>query len=121
MLKTNFLTYSSEIIFDFIFKILYFPIWWYGPGAIKKAKKCGYFLKDKEEELGLFTWLKNILVPMYGQEDFAGRLISFFIRLVQVIARSFIMLFWLTISILKIFLWLFFPLILLVLLIFQIF
>lgn len=68
MLKTNFLTYFSEIIIEFIFKILYFPIWWYGPGAILKAKKCCDFLKDKQEDLGLFIWAKNILVPMFGEE-----------------------------------------------------
>lgn len=121
MLRANFLTYFSEIIFGFIFKILYFPIWWYGPGTVKKTKKCLYFLKDREESLGLFIWLKNILVPMYGQEDFAGRLISFFVRFFQVLFRSLVMLFWLIYAFIKLLLWLFFPPILLFLLIFQIF
>lgn len=121
MFKTNFLTYFSEIILDFVFKILYFPLWWYGPGTIKKIRKCYNFLKDKEESLGLFIWCKNILVPMYGQNDFAGRVISFFVRFFQILFRSIIMLFWLFFAFIKLLIWLFFPPALLFALIFQIF
>lgn len=42
--------------------------------------------------LALDIWLKNIFVPMYGQRDAASRIISFLMRLVQIIFRFIIML-----------------------------
>lgn len=121
MLKANFFSYFSIIILEFFAKILYFPLWWYGVGLIKKIKSLFYFIKAQEEDLGLGVWAKNILVPMYGQRDFAGRTISFFIRLFQVIFRTVILIFWLIYALLMLLLWLFFPPALLIALIFQIF
>ncbi|NCT55096.1 hypothetical protein GW758_04050 [Candidatus Falkowbacteria bacterium] len=121
MLKTNFFSYFSIIILEFLAKILYFPLWWYGVGLIKKVKSLFYFIKAKEEELGLGVWVKNILVPMYGQRDFAGRAISFFIRLIQVIFRSIILFVWFILALSALAIWLFFPPILVIALIFQIF
>lgn len=34
------------------------------------------------------VWIKNIFVPMFGQHDWQSRLISVFMRLVQIIGRS---------------------------------
>ncbi len=121
MIKANFFTYSSTIILEFLGKILYFPIWWYGVGLVKKAKSLFYFLKDREKDLGLMIWVKNIFVPMYGQNDAAGRAISFFVRFFQVIFRGLIFFIWLILALFMFFLWLFFPVLLLFLLIFQIF
>lgn len=121
MLKANFFSYFSIIILEFLVKILYFPLWWYGVGLIKKIKSLFNFLEAKEEELGLGVWAKNILVPMYGQRDFAGRAISFCVRLVQVIIRSIILIFWFILALLALLIWLFFPPMLVIALIFQIF
>jgi hypothetical protein len=38
--------------------------------------------------LSLGVWLKNIFVPMYGQRDWESRLISVFMRSVQIVFRS---------------------------------
>ena len=121
MLKANFFSYFSIIILEFLAKILYFPLWWYGAGLIKKIKSLFSFLKSKEAELGLSVWAKNILVPMYGQSDFAGRAISFFVRLVQVIIRSIVFFAWFILALLALIIWLFFPPMLVIALIFQIF
>jgi hypothetical protein len=40
------------------------------------------------QALGVAIWLKYLLVPMYGQRDFFGRLVSFVMRLVQIVART---------------------------------
>ena len=37
--------------------------------------------------LGLPLWIKNLFTPMFQQYDVMGRLISFFMRLVQIIGR----------------------------------
>ena len=121
MLKANFFSYFSIIILEFLAKILYFPLWWYGVGLIKKSKSLFYFIKAKEEELGLGVWAKNILVPMYGQRDFTGRAISFFVRLVQVIFRTILLSVWFILALSVLLIWLFFPPILVIASIFQIF
>jgi len=121
MLANNILSYFFIIVLEFVGKILYFPLWWYGVGLIKKIKSLFIFLKDKEKNLGFSVWLKNIFVPMYGQRDFAGRLISFAIRLIQVIVRGLIFLIWLFLTLGALLIWLFFPVLLFMALIFQIF
>ncbi|MBI5728363.1 MAG: hypothetical protein HY984_01260 [Candidatus Magasanikbacteria bacterium] len=42
-------------------------------------------------------WLKNIFVPMFGQADWQGRLMSFFMRLMNVIVRGALLMIWLTV------------------------
>lgn len=68
--------------------ILLFPIWWYTGGFLNFITSLMDFLADTEKSLAFFVWIKNIFVPMYGQRDWQGKLISFFIRVVQIIARG---------------------------------
>jgi len=49
--------------------------------------------------LAIGVWTKNIFVPMFGMHDWQSRIISFFMRVVQIIGRS-IALFLLTLIIL---------------------
>ncbi len=46
------------------------------------------FFNGYRAYLGVGVWIKNIFVPMYGSYDFAGRFISFFVRLAMIGARS---------------------------------
>ena len=110
MFKHNFLTYGSQIIIKTISDIIYFPIWWYSLGLVEIIKKGWLFWRQREKALGFSIWLKNIFVPMYGQYDWAGRIISFFIRLVQVVFRGLVLLLWLALYIASVLLWLAFPL-----------
>jgi hypothetical protein len=119
MFKHNFLTYSSQIILKILAEILYFPIWWYSFGFIETIQKGWKFWLEREKSLGFRIWVKNIFVPMYGQNDWAGRLISFFIRLVQIVFRAVVLLFWLAIYITTILIWLSFPILLFIALFFQ--
>lgn len=121
MLSKNFLTYIPAALLEFSGKLLYFPIWWYSLGLFKRAKSLLLFIKDKEKELGFSVWLKNIFVPMYGQRDITGRLISFMIRFFQVIFRGIILLIWIILSFFMFLLWIFFPVALFFALVFQIF
>lgn len=120
MLQHNFLTYSGKIVVSLVLEIVYFPIWWYSVGFYRLIINGGNFLRDQEKALGFMVWAKNIFVPMYGQADWAGRLISFIVRLVQIIARGFVMLIWLVIFLLVLIFWLALPLVLLLALFFQI-
>lgn len=115
----NFLTYAGKIILQIIGEILYFPIWWYSVGFVRAAKRAFRFWRAREASLGFSIWLKNIFVPMYGQRDIASRIISFVMRLVQVIFRGIILLFWLILVLIALSLWLVFPVALFLALAFQ--
>jgi hypothetical protein len=70
------------------------PIFWYTRGLADAGRWCINFWTDGWNRFGLGVWLKNLFVPMYGQSDTTGRLISFFMRLVEIVARSVVMVFW---------------------------
>lgn len=64
------------------------PIWWYTAGF---AHILAWFRRSAVaywQRLCVGLWARNLLVPMYSQYDWWGRIISFLIRLAQVIARS---------------------------------
>ncbi len=108
--KNNF-AYSSIkfVLIDLIGDVLYWPIWWYSKGLAKTGLFCLEKIKDQFEALALGVWLKNLFIPMFGQYDWEGRLISFFMRTIQIIARLIILFIW-SILILAIFLiWLLLP------------
>ncbi|MDD4412394.1 MAG: hypothetical protein PHR00_01990 [Patescibacteria group bacterium] len=85
-----------QIILEWLVEIIFFPLWWYSKGFLWFAGGLMRYLGDEFTGLAIGVWLKNLFVPMYGQRDIAGFLISFFIRLVQVIFRS---IFWLLLAI----------------------
>lgn len=104
MFSHNSALYGSKIIGELVGDIIYFPLWWYTSGLIRMIVTLRVFLINREKSLALFVWAKNIFRPMFGQYDFQGRIISFFMRLFQIIVRGVAMLFW---SILSLFFFLF--------------
>lgn len=120
MFKHNFLTYGGKIITQILGDIIFFPIWWYSLGVFRFIKGVFRFLSNQEKSLGFSIWAKNIFVPMYGQHDWTGRLISFIVRLVQVVFRGALLLVLLALSLVLIIIWLILPLLLLLALVFQI-
>ena len=111
--------YSVKIFIELIQDILYFPLWWYSRGLIKLLLRLKNFLVDKQKSLALLIWIKNIHKPMYGQYDWTGLLISFFMRLIQIIIRSVIMLFWLVAALVVLIFWLILPILVVYEIIFQ--
>jgi len=120
MLQHNFLTYSGKIIILLILEVVYFPLWWYSVGFGRLVRDVWNFWRDQEKVLGFSVWAKNIFVPMYGQSDWAGRLISFLVRLVQVIFRGLALFIWLIICLVIILFWLALPPLLIFAFIFQV-
>jgi len=113
--------YSSNLALNVIREILFFPIWWYSIGLLSFALSLKNFIINREKELALSIWVKNIFVPMYGQRDFQGIIISIIIRFFQIIARSIIMLFWILTSIIFFIFWLIIPVFLIYQIIWQLF
>ncbi len=119
MFSNNIGVYGMKILTELIRDLVFFPIWWYSQGLFLFVKRNWEFLKQQEKSLALFIWIKNIHRPMYGQQDWQGILISVLMRIVQIIIRSVVMLFWIGISLLAILIWVFIPLIIIYQVIFQ--
>lgn len=99
------------VLIDLIGDILYWPVWWYSKGLLKAGLFCLREIKNQEERLGLTIWMKNIFTPMFGQYDIEGRIISFFMRLIQIIARSIFLAVWAAFMLILFTIWIILPLI----------
>ncbi|MDD5071969.1 MAG: hypothetical protein PHQ42_04530 [Patescibacteria group bacterium] len=121
MLSNNLGLYAGKILIDLLRDIIYFPLWWYSRGLKQLTVRLKNFLVNKEKSLALFVWIKNIFRPMYSQYDWAGILISFFVRLFQIIFRGIFMLFWLALALFILGLWLALPVLAIYEIIFQLF
>jgi hypothetical protein len=89
----------QRVIIEAIFDFFYFPIWWYSFGLFKAGNWCLGMLKDGNDQLAPGIWFRNIFVPMFGQYDWQGRIISFFMRLIQIIFRGISLVVWLVVCI----------------------
>lgn len=69
--------------------VLRFPQWWYGKGLIDAARTAIETINGYARRLGLRVWIKNIFTPMFGQYDWQSRIISVFMRCVNIIGRGF--------------------------------
>lgn len=63
-------------------------IWWYGGGLKAALWRFRHRLDLGNEFIGWSIWLTHLMIPMYGQTDLSGRLISFVVRLVQSAVRT---------------------------------
>lgn len=80
---------ARYFVVDLFGGIAKFPFWWYSNGLVKMAQLVIGSVKGYAAMLSVRVWIKNIFVPMYGERDIQGRIISFFIRVVQILVRSF--------------------------------
>ncbi|MFA6603304.1 MAG: hypothetical protein WCT10_00510 [Patescibacteria group bacterium] len=88
MVVSNALLAIRILAVDAVASLLYFPVWWYTAGAWRMARHAAGVVGGFARSFGVRVWLKNLFRPMYGQYDFASRIISFFIRLVMIIFYS---------------------------------
>ncbi|MCL2110300.1 hypothetical protein FWH30_01840 [Microgenomates group bacterium] len=69
-------------------RLFLWPIWWYGQGLLWLLKKVGSFLINQARSLNIVVWAQNLFVPMFGEQDTASRLISFFVRFFMIILKT---------------------------------
>jgi hypothetical protein len=119
MTLTNTLADAGKIFVQFIWDLLYFPLWWYSRGLWGVIQWVGHFLNRKLASTGVLVWLKNLFTPMFGQRDIAGKLISFVVRCVQIVVRSIVMCFWIAFALAALAAWLIAPIFILYQLAFQ--
>lgn len=101
----------QRIFLEAFIDFLYAPLWWYSKGIVYIVHHCEQAIKSGNEELAPGVWLKNIFVPMFGSYDWQGRIISFFMRLVQIVVRGFLLILWIFIVFIIGVLWLLLPII----------
>lgn len=99
----------EHIFLETLLDVFYFPIWWYSRGLLHATGWCFDLLKSGNRTLAPVLWLRNLFVPMYGQYDWEGRIISFFMRLAQTLARGVALVFWLAWCIVLFIVWLALP------------
>jgi hypothetical protein len=84
---------------DLLFDAVYWPIWWYTTGTIESIYRLSDSIAAGNQRLGLTIWIKNIFVPMFGDETWQGRLVSILMRVAQIIVRGFLFVLWLIYSV----------------------
>jgi len=101
----------QQLFVEAILDLVYFPVWWYSVGLKQAFLWCLSLLERGNAMMAPGLWLKNITVPMFGQADLQGRIISFFMRLFQVIFRSLGLLIWFFVCLGLLCLWLVIPIV----------
>ena len=119
-MSNSFVFYSLKIIVELVYEIFYFPVWWYWRGLLNLLIWARDFLINQQKSLALFVWVKNIFKPMFAQYDWQGILISFLVRVAQIIFRGIIMLLWLILALAVILFWILLPIIVIYEISFQI-
>ncbi len=104
---------------DLIGDVFYFPIWWYTKGLAKGWRRFASTLRSANESLGLTIWIRNIFTPMFGQADWQGRIVSFFMRFFQIIFRSIIFIGWLIFGLIIFILRILFPIFVIYMILFN--
>jgi len=111
MLKQNVAVKSFKFIFiDIIADFGYFPIWWYTTGLKQSFFRMLDTVRQADREMALSVWVKSIFKPMFGQYDWQGRLMSFFMRVVQIIFRFLLVCAWFLFAFMIFCAWLILPL-----------
>ncbi|RMD51359.1 hypothetical protein D6827_02390 [Candidatus Parcubacteria bacterium] len=68
--------------------IIRWPFWWYTRGLVLVIGWSVDTVKMYAKTLAISVWIKNIFVPMFGFYDWQSRLISFIMRVANIIGRS---------------------------------
>lgn len=97
------------IFWDLLGDIIRFPAWWLTTGIKKSFLSLLNKIKNASESLGVGIWIKNLFKPMFGVRDWQGRIISFIVRIIQIIFRSIFLLIYVIFSIFLFFLWILLP------------
>lgn len=82
-----FFTASRTVLIDLLWEIVYFPLWWYTAGLKQIVLLRIKNVKDMADHLALRLLILNIFKPMFAQYDRTGRIISFFMRIIILVAR----------------------------------
>lgn len=75
------------IIVDTIGSVVWFPFWWYTTGLSHVVSYGFRAMRFRAQSYSLGIWVRHLFVPMYGQYDLMGRIVSIGMRLVVLLGR----------------------------------
>lgn len=75
------------VFIDLVGSVAWFPVWWYTTGLTKVVRSSRDAIRYRAKSYGLRIWIRNFFVPMYGQYDITGKLVSVFMRFVVLVGR----------------------------------
>lgn len=101
----------QRLFIEALFHVLLLPFWWYTIGLARFAKKIFSWFRLGNEYLVPLLWWSHLFVPMFGQVDRQGRLVSFFIRLVNAIIRTCMLVVWAAALLVVFSVWILLPLV----------
>lgn len=78
---------AQLIVVDLLGSIVWYPVWWYTKGLQKVVRAVLHQLEYRSRSYAFAIWIRNFFVPMYGQYDWSGRLISVFMRFFVILGR----------------------------------
>lgn len=87
-------TALGKLFLSLCLEIITAPLWWYIGGVVWVAVRIGASIRDAAQQAALGLWIKNLFVPMYGQHDVWGRIVSFIIRAANIVARGLWVVLW---------------------------
>jgi hypothetical protein len=76
------------VVIDLLGSVVWFPAWWYTTGLLRVISSARRAMAYRASSYGFRIWIKNFFVPMYGQADLTGKLVSIFMRFVVLVGRS---------------------------------
>lgn len=103
------LSVLQRLTIEFFLDFFYAPIWWYTAGIQRAFLFALGLFKTGNTDLAPMLWVKNLFVPMYGQYDWQGRLMSFFMRFVNIIGRSIALAIWFVVCFSVFLVWILLP------------
>ncbi len=71
--------------------LLRFPYWWYTRGLAGVGRWIARAWQNQWRAYAIGLWMRSFFIPMYGQYDWTGRILSVCIRLVVLLARLFVL------------------------------
>ncbi len=109
----------KHFFIELFWGMIRYPIWWYSKGLVQRVKSSFDGIEYYARSLAISVWVKNIFVPMFGQRDWQSRIISFFIRIANIIIRSLLLILWMVIMIALILVYILIPPTLIILFLFS--
>jgi len=71
-----------------IMEIGRFVSWWYGAGRTQMLRWVGREWRELEDHIHWKQWARALFVPMYGQNDWKGRIVSVVMRSVVLVYKT---------------------------------
>ncbi len=82
------LSVASHLVQEEAIALIRFPFWWYTKGFRRLLRWVGNGLSYRWKSYAIGLWARHLMTPMYGEYSIWGRVVSFIMRVVVVIART---------------------------------